>query len=370
MPTLNTQTFGQMVRTYAAAVQAAASSAITFAVGSIELALGEASATLAQWLQSLVMMLLSATRLATSQGSDVDSWVGDFGLTRLPAIAATGSVTFSRWTPTLVATIPAGTMVQAGALQFQVIADATQPTFSAGQNAYIIPAGTPAANVTVQCLTAGTVGNVTIGAISTMVSPIIGIDSVANAEPFVTGANAETDAALKARFQLYIQGLRQGVSASVASAIEGLGQGAQYLITENQDFDATPNVGHFYVTIWPNTSTLVNLVYGAIQNVRSLGVTFSVHGAVEVAANVTFNITPTPNQIATVVQNAVQDAIAEFIASLTIGQPLYLTQLYAVIYGVSGVQEATGLQVNGGTADLVPTNQQIVQPGTVTAVVS
>lgn len=369
MPTLNTQTFGQMVRTAAAAVQSAASTAITFAVGSVELALVEAFSSLSQWLQSLIVQLLAATRLSTSQGTDVDTWVGDFGLTRLPAIAATGTVVFSRLTPTLQAIVSVGTQIAAGSVLFTVIADLTQPTYSAAANGYVLAPGVPQANVTVTANVAGTTGNVTTNAITTIQSPITGIDAVTNPAPFVTGAGPETDAALKARFQVYIAGLKQGVGGAVQSVIEGLGQGIEYALVENQNWSGGEQVGHFYVAIWPNDSTLINLVYGALQPVRSLGITYSVHGAGEVLASVSVNITPAPQQVAQTLQSAVQDAISEFIANLTIGQPLYYTQLFAVIYGVPGVLEATGLTINGGTADITATNQQIIQPGTIEAVI-
>jgi uncharacterized phage protein gp47/JayE len=237
-------------------------------------------------------------------------------------------------------------------------------------NGYVLAPGVPQAAVTVTANVAGVTGNVTTNAINTILSPIAGIDAVTNAAPFVTGAAGETDAALKSRFQVYMAGLRQGVYDAVKSAIEGLGQGIQFNLVENENWAGGVQIGHFYVAIWPNDSALINLVYGALQPVRALGITYSVHGAIETLASVSVNITPGAQQVAATLQTAVQDAVAVFIASLTIGQPLLYTKLYAVIYGVPGVVEATGLTVNGGTADLVASNQQIIQPGTILAVVS
>src|ERR1700685_2978965 len=96
--TINTQSFTSVVQQQVAAIQAACSTVLTFIVGSLELARSQAVAGVAMWLQALVMQLLGTTRLSTSTGTDVDTFVGDFGLAREAAIAATGSVTFSRYT--------------------------------------------------------------------------------------------------------------------------------------------------------------------------------------------------------------------------------------------------------------------------------
>src|SRR5512135_1713266 len=109
---LNTVDSDTLLRRMAAAIQSGVSQVINVSVGSILLAFIESVRDVAMWLQSLVMQLLQASRLSTATGSDVDSFVADFGLTRLAAVAATGTVAFSRSTTTQAATIPAGTLLQ------------------------------------------------------------------------------------------------------------------------------------------------------------------------------------------------------------------------------------------------------------------
>ena len=83
----------------AAAVEASATQLLDLTVGSTLRAVLEANASIGLWMQWLILLVLRTTRAATSNGADLDSWMADLTLTRLPAVAATGIVTFSRFTP-------------------------------------------------------------------------------------------------------------------------------------------------------------------------------------------------------------------------------------------------------------------------------
>jgi len=122
------QDFTALVRTQAAAVQGAARGLIDLSVGSVLRAVLEANASVGLWVQWLIVEVLATTRAATSGGADLDSWVADFGLARLPGIPAAGAATFSRTTTGLSAVVPVGALVKTGtgtdALSFGVVADA------------------------------------------------------------------------------------------------------------------------------------------------------------------------------------------------------------------------------------------------------
>src|SRR3954452_809264 len=114
MASLQTFSFTQLLSNFAAAVQGAASALLDFNPGSVLLAIAEAVSGIVLWLQAIVLQLLTMTRASTSVGADLDTWVADYGVTRLPAAASTGQVTFSRFTATQQAVVPVGTMVQTG----------------------------------------------------------------------------------------------------------------------------------------------------------------------------------------------------------------------------------------------------------------
>lgn len=364
---LNTLTFVEVVQMIATAVQANAP--LPFNEGSPELALAEADAGVVMWLQSLIVATLMQTRASTSSGTDLDSWMADYGIvTREAAVAATGSVTFARATATQQATVPAGTQVQTsdGTQAFTVIADTSQAAWSASLNAYVLPANTASITATVQAVNAGIQGNVSANTITVIAQAVAGVDTVTNPAAFTNGVNAESDSALLARFQLALQGLQKGIKAAVAAAIEGLQQGIQYQIVENETFAGVAQAGFFYVVISPYNSTLESLVYAAIDAVRPLSVTFGVYAANQVSAAVGVTVTAAAGYTHAAVATAVQTALSNFISSTALGAGISYSQLYSVIWSVAGVADATGLTLNGATADLAGTANQIYVPGTIT----
>src|SRR5580658_1094956 len=106
------RSFTTIVRDMSTAITASAGKLIDISVGSVLRALIEANAAIVLWVQWLTLLTLQTTRAATSTGSDLDSWMADFSLQRLPAIAATGIATFSRFSGTAIAYVPIGTTVK------------------------------------------------------------------------------------------------------------------------------------------------------------------------------------------------------------------------------------------------------------------
>ena len=367
--TITVRSTAQIVRGYAAAVQSATNTAISFVLGSLELARANAVAGVTMWLQSLVMQVLALTRASTSTGTDLDSWMADFGLvTREAAVAALGTATLSRNTATQQATVAPGALLKTadGTQSFTVIADTSQAAWNASLGLYVAPAGTASIAVTVQAVTAGTGGNINAATL-TQIASAIQFDAVTNASPFTSGVNAETDAALLARFQLALQGLRAALPTTAAAAIEALQQGIQFSIVENQTFAGAAQPGFFYVAISPFTSALQTSVYSAVDAIaRGLGVTFAVYAANTLAANVVVAVTAAAGYTHANVATAVQTAIQNFIAAVPLGSGLSWSQLYAVVWAVPGVSDATGLTLNGGTADLAGVANQAITVGTVT----
>jgi len=137
---LQLRTFDTIVASAAAAVQGAAQTALDLTVGSVTRAVLEANAGLGLWMQWLILQVLQTTRAATSTAGDLDSWVADYGLTRLPASTATGTVTFARFAPVTTALVPVGTTVRTsdGSQSFTVTADTTNPAWNAAQNGFTL----------------------------------------------------------------------------------------------------------------------------------------------------------------------------------------------------------------------------------------
>ena len=380
---IQTQSLTTILQNFAATVQGAASQLIDFTIGSVLRAIAEATAGVALWLQGQIIYVMSLTRAATSNGSDLDSWFADFSFARLPSTPASGQVTFSRYTSTFQATIPTGSLVQTGdgSQQFQVIADTTNPAYSAGLGGIVIAAGSPSVTCTVVAITPGpsgspdASGNVLAGAISSISQAIQFVDTVTNAVAFTNGAGPESDAAARARFALYIASLSKATRAAIGSAILGVQQNLSYVLVENLSYAGATDLGYFYAVIDDGTgsppSSLLNAVSSAIDAVRPLGSTFGVFAPVVVTPAISMTITTASGYTHSTIAATVQAALLAYINALNMGQGIPYSRLAQVAYDASpAVTNVTAVLINGGTADLAITNQQVAVVAAVNVTVS
>ena len=373
MPAVPTRTFTDLVRGQVAAIQGAAAGLVDFTIGSILRAVVEANAQVILWLQAIALQILAATRASTSSGSDLDSWMADFGLTRLPAVSATGLVTFSRFTATQPATIAVGVTVETadGSQQYAVTLDATNPLYSASAAGYVLPAGLATATVPVAAQLAGSAGNAAVGALNTITQALPGIDTVSNGLAFANGADAESDQALRARFITYIQSLSEGTVQAIGFAIASLGQGITYAIVENQSYAGVALNDYFYVVVDDGTgapsAAFIARVSAAVDLVRPIGSTFSVYPPVELVVSVTMSVNLKTGYLASVVSAAISTAITSYMDALPLGAGFPLSKLYQLAYDASpGVANVSSVTLNGGVADLAPVGKQVIKAGTVT----
>lgn len=373
MASLNVKDFTTLVRDQVTAIQGRAAGLVDFTIGSLLRAITESNASVLQWLQQLIVTLLATTRAATSSGADLDSWMADFGFFRLSASFATGSVTYSRFTPTNSALIPIGALVGStdGSQQYAVTIDTTNAFYNATLGGYLIPAGTASATVPVMAITAGAAGNALIGTVTVIVGSISGVDTVTNSAVFTNGVDQEEDSAFRARFVLWVQSLSKATKAAIAYALASMQPGVSFTLTENQDYSGNTLYGYFYAVVddgsgAPSGAFLVS-AGAAIESVRGFTTRYGVFGPVLVTANVSMTIATDTTVTHSVVVANVTAAIQAYISKLALGQILPFTQLAAIAYGVSpAITNVSGVLLNGSTADLAATNKQVIRPGTVT----
>lgn len=341
---------------------------LDFTVGSVNLAIIEAVAQVVIWLEGLILTLLAVARAATSSGADLDSWMADYGLTRLAATSSTGQVTFSRFTPTYQAVVPVGTVIQTadGTQQFTVISDTTQTAYSATLGGYVIAAGINSAVATVQSVNTGTQTNVLANTITTLTQAVQYVDTVTNAANFTNAVNSETDTAFRARFVTYINSLSKATKAAIGAAILAVQQGLQYTLTENQTYAGATQMGNFFVVVDDGSgappSTLLNSVSNAIDAVRPFTSTFDVHAPVVVSVTVAMTITTATGYTHSTLVSTVQAALLNYINTLPLGASLAYSRLAQVAYDASpGVTNVTGVTLNGVTADVAATNLQVIK---------
>ncbi|MGI4776963.1 MAG: baseplate J/gp47 family protein [Janthinobacterium lividum] len=366
---LNLKDFGTIVSDQVTAIQAASKSLIDTTIGSIIRALTESNAAVVLWIQSLIITLLATTRASTSTGTDLDTWMADYSVTRLPSVPATGNVTFARFTATNPATVPVGARVQTGdgSQVFQVIEDTTNPAYAVG--GYTLGAGVASLAVKVQAVTAGSANNVVIGGINTLATAISGIDTVTNPAAFANGADAESDTALRLRFVAYVASLSKATRDAVGYAISSLQTGLKYSFVENQSYPGATDYGYFYVVVDDGTgtpgSTLLTSVANAIDRVRPVTSRFGVFAPVVLLASLSMTTTIAAGYDAAATRLAVQNALTNYVNTLGLGQALVYTRLFQLAYNVPGVSAVNSLQVNGSTADITVTPKQAVKASVV-----
>lgn len=371
---LETKPLSAILSDQAAAAQNAAArrglgqALLDFSVGSVFRALAEANGAVALWLQAMILQVLSVTRATTSKGGDLDTWMADFGLTRSPAMRASGTVTFSRFTPSLVAFVPVGTLVRSadGSQSFNVIADPLLPAWDEALNGYWIAAGIGQMNLPVQAQAPGTMGNVGSGSIALLGSAVPAVDAVTNAAALSGGTDAESDAAFRARFQAYLTSLSKGTGDAIRFAVDQVQAGLTFGIIENEAPDGTYRPASFLVIVddgsgFPRPS-LLSVVASAVEAYRPVGVAFSVLAPDRVLADVQMTIATGAGVDHAEVVGLVSVAVTDFINGLDLGAPLPYTRLAQVAYAASPlVGNVTGVLLNGGTADIAGSARRVIR---------
>ncbi len=370
---LQLRNFASLVGGAAAAVQGAARQLVDLTLGSTLRAMLEADAAIALWLQWLIVQVLQTTRAATSAGGDLDSWMADFSVLRLPAVAAFGTVTFARFAPAAAALIPVGTGVRSadGTHSFAVIPAVSNPAYSPAQSGYVLAAGIASVDVPVVAVAPGAAANVQAGSISLITAALPGVDTVGNAAPFAGGLDAESDIALRARFQNFLSSRSRATTTAIGYAIASVRQGLLYVISENALPDGTARNGQFVVTVDDGSGApsadLLESIGIAVEAMRPVGTSFAVQPPSVATVAIAMNVTSAPSAIHADIAAEVAAAVTAYVNALPIGAALAWSRLAQAAYQASpAVANVTAIQLNGGTADLVPPPSGVIKAGIVT----
>jgi uncharacterized phage protein gp47/JayE len=360
---LQIKNYKRLVQDLAAAIQGRATALVDFRKGSVLRAFVDAAAGMALWLQSQAVYILSLTRASTSFGVDLDSWMADFSFPRLPAEAASGFVTFNRWTTDATGFVPVGSiaMTEDRTQRFVVLADTNNQAYDAVLGGYTLAVGVSAVTVPVQAQVAGGAANVVAGTVSVIYGALTGIDAVVNNAAMTGGIDAEEDAPYLARFQLYVAAFSKGTEDAIKSAVASLGLGLQCTVTEAVTPGGAPRDGFFFVTVddgtgAPSAATIAS-ASAAVRRDRAMGIAFGVFAPTIVSADVSMTLTVRSGYDANSVRSIVGNALAKYINSLPLGEGLPYNILAKIAFDAStGVSNSTSILLNGGGSD-IPANK-------------
>ena len=357
---LPTRDFTDIVRDMSAALTTSASRLIDMSVGSVLRAIMEANAAIVLWAQWLVLLMLQTTRAATSIGTDLDSWMADFSLTRLPATTASGTATFSRFSGIAAAFVPAGIAIktQDGAVSFTVVADVSNAAWQANLDGYALAPGVMSINLPIVASVPGLSGNVLSNTITVLASAVPGVDTLTNGLVTGGGADSETDPAFRTRFTNFFAARSRATLDAIGYAISSVGSGLSYVIQENTNASGDFSPGTMLIVIDDGSGLLaddlMNSISVAVALVRPIGTTFSLQPPIIVQVQVSLSIQLPPGLPVTMTQTQLQAAIETYIHNLPIGGTLAISRISQLVYSNEPqIVNVSNVLLNGKGVDSV-----------------
>ena len=240
--------------------------------------------------------------------------------------------------------------------------------------------------------TAGTIGNEYTGPILP-ISTIPGLTSAALTDILVPGDDTETDEEFRERI---IEALNErpfgGNIASYRQYVLGLDGVGAVQIYPTWNGGGTVKLSVLGADWLPASEELVENVQNAVDpppnqglglGMAPIGAQVTVAAPTELTVNVSATLTLQSGYQIGQVQQPIEDAVEAYLltvrqgwdtntssTSVVYAADVYLARITAAIIGVTGVVNATNVQLNGGTADLTltenGTTQQVPVMGTVT----
>lgn len=335
----------------------------------------------AAWvLEGLYLVLNQVQQQAfvqTASGDSLDMLAVLGGITRNQASAAVMLGVFNTQVP-----IGArfSTVNGADSINFTATATATVSDPQEGSYYYQMTAETP-----------GTIGNEYTGPILP-ITVITGLTSAQLTDILVPGDDTETDDAFRARLITALTD--RPFAGNIASyredilAIDGVGAVQVYPTWNGGGTVACSILGSDWL---PASEQLIENVQNAIDPPTSglglglapIGAQVTITTPSEVTVNITATVTLASGYAIGQVQAPIETAIGNYLQTVrqnwstntsstgvVYAADVYVSQVVAAIVGVTGVVNATNVQLNGGTADLTLTEtgatQQVPVLGTVT----
>lgn len=287
---------------------------------------------------------------ATSSGVYLDRRADEHGVTRRSAAKAKGEVTV---TGSAGANVPKGTVFATGA----------GIRYSTSASGVLSAEGRTV--VGVEAERAGASGNAASGTITVIPVSASGVSAVSNAAAVTGGADAENDAALLERLLQRVR--NQATSGNAAhyklwaTEVEGIGDARVFPLWNGP---GTVKVVLLDTFKRAPAVELVNAVKAHVEASRPVGATVTVEAAQETAVHVSVQVTLSSGYTRDGVKAAVQAGILSYLQGLAFKDPVVrYTRIANIILDTEGVEDYTGLTVNGGTVNISITDKAVAVPG-------
>lgn len=287
-------------------------------------------------------------------GEYLDRRADELGLTRKPATKSTGTLTFSGTD---------GTVIGIGT---RVSTDEENPKYFVTTEQGSVTGGT--VSVAAESEEVGKDQNVAAGTITLVIGDLAGVTSVTNNLAFENGVDQETDDELRSR---YLD--RASVPSTSGNAnhyrqwaleIAGIGDAKVFPVWNG---NGTVKVVVIDTNKQAPSASKITEVADYIETVRPIGATVTVAAATEVNINVSATLTLEAGYTITDVQTGIEQGITDYLTSLAfVDNVVRYSKIANVILDTEGVIDYSGLNVNGGTANITVQDEEVAVKGTVT----
>lgn len=288
------------------------------------------------------------------------------GFPKLPALYATGTVTFARVTPADTNyLVPVGTL-----LKTQATASKAPISYRTTSDA-VIAIGTTRVDVPVICLTPGLDGNTEAQTITDFVSKPTGIDTVFNAAAFSNGKEEETQDEQKNRFKKFIASLSRGTlqsieyGATTVQLTDATGLAIERVVDSQAFEDLPARKGEVDCYIWNGVGTASPELFATIQKTltgyyengkpiygyKSAGIQVNLFSVITKPVSVRLTITFSKGTTLPEIQSDIEREIRDYFSGVKQGQEMVQTELETRIKLLSGIYDVKlDLSVDGGTS--------------------
>ncbi|WP_059044447.1 baseplate J/gp47 family protein [Paenibacillus rubinfantis] len=299
----------------------------------------------ATWAQQL----LARGFASTTYGEYLDLRAAEHGVTRRPAVAATGIV---RFTGEPGRTVPAGTVVATPADEFSAEASMEYETTAA-----VMLDQNGEGMASIRALVPGRAGVVPAGVIQVMATPVSGVTAVTNPEATRGGADVESDELLLERF--FSQVRNQGTSGNKAHYLKWAGEvpgvgGAQveplwqgpgtvgiYLLDADKRAANPEIVAAAQAYIDPTQD-------GQGEGTAPAGPIVTVMAAEEVPIDIRVKLTLASGVTMVEVKKNIEDGVRAYLKQLAFVDPLVrFTRIAAILLDIPPIIDYAELTVNG-----------------------
>ncbi len=275
--------------------------------------------------------LCRQTFVPYATGKQLEYHAAERGLSRKPAAAASGVLTFSRKTALWYdVKIPAGTLCATsgdGAVQYETTADA------------VLQLGKTSVDVPAQAQTAGNGGNTEAGTVCVMLTVPSEIESVTNAQAFTGGSDAESDEDLRARLLACWQEPANSANAAwyrkTAESCEGV-HSAQVVPCADGAGTVTVSLGGEGKAA-PDTA--VQTLQAIFNEKRELGTAVTVKAAQTIPVDVSFSVSAAKGENPMAARIHSQIAVKDYFCALGVGDPVVISALTAAVFATGFVSD-------------------------------